>query len=118
MMEVELSSSDFLMVILGLSSLLGFVVYLVFYEIFQRFGGRVIEERSDEVKYYPVMSGWLVDDVKFPSVTDLVVEILSRAWRHASASLREASKVLVSDWYFYAYVLLAVLAFLSLLMRW
>jgi len=118
MLGVELSSSDFLLVLVGFSSLLGLVVYLVFYEMFQRFGGKAVEDRSDEVKYYPVLGGWLVNNVSFPSVTDLVVEILSRAWKQASASLKRASEALVSDWYFYAFILLTILAFLSLIMRW
>lgn len=118
MSGIELSSSDFLLMLVGLSGLLGLLTYLVFYEMFQRFGGRAVENKSDEVKYYPVMSGWLVDNVEFPSVTELVVDILSRAWKHASASLKRASEALVSDWYIYAYILLTLLAFLSLVMRW
>ncbi|RLG78874.1 MAG: hypothetical protein DRO10_01785 [Thermoprotei archaeon] len=118
MASLMFSAEGFVLLITGLTALLGVLVYLIFYELFQRYGGRPVEEKEDELKYYPVVSGWEVKEVQTPPISYVIVDILSRAWRGVSRTLSRSSEAFLRDWYVYAYLLLVVIVAVTLVLRW
>jgi len=95
-------------------ALIAFAVYLVFYEFFQRVGGRRVS-RTDPAKYKPVMSGLPVERVDYVSPTYIALDVLRRAWRHSYSVLARWSETLTRDWFFYALILLAAMSLALLL---
>jgi len=95
-------------------ALTAFAVYIVFYEFFQRVGGRRVS-RMDPAKYKPVMSGLPVERVDYVSPTYIALDVLRRAWRHSYNVLARWSETLTRDWFFYALILLTVMSLVLLL---
>jgi len=91
-----------------LTALLGLLVYLLFYRLFQETAGRS-EVEVDEVKRKIVFSGFIVDEPEFPSVTALVRDIFSRAFRRGFKVVERTSRGLVLDWYLIGYLLMLIL---------
>ncbi len=113
-----MSVFEFLSTIIGLTVLVGFIIYLIFYEFFQRFIASKIPAIRDEVSEKPVMSGFIVDEIDSPPVTKIVKEILYRAWRQGAKFVERSVSSYLSDWYFVSIVLLLVLVLLSFIMGW
>jgi len=92
----------------ALTALLGLLVYLVFYWLFQEAAGGS-EVEVDEVKRKIVFSGFIVDEPEFPSVTGLVKDIFSRAFRRGFKLVERTSRGLALDWYLIGYLLMLTL---------
>jgi hypothetical protein len=107
-MVVFLDVYTYTAIMAGLTALLGLVVYIVFYWFFQETAGRS-EVEVDEVKRKIVFSGFIVDEPEFPSVTALVRDIFSRAFRRGFKIVERTSRGLVLDWYLIGYLLMLTL---------
>ncbi len=113
---VELDIYSYVLYLVGATSLLGFIIYIVFYELFQRTGGRRVVGEYDDAALSPVMSGFIVEEPDFPSIKDVVVDILDRGWRGFSQLFKRGARSFIRDWYLIGYILLALLVLLAVLM--
>ena len=111
----EVDSATYAVVLAGIASLLGLVIYVVFYELFQRYGGRRVVGEYDDVALAPVMSGFYVEEPVFPSAKDVMVDVLKRSWRRVSRVLSRGARGLYSDWYFWAYIVLLIIVLMALM---
>ncbi len=113
-----MSVFGFLSTIIGLTVLIGFVIYIVFYEFFQRLIAVKIPAVRDDVSEKPVMCGFVADEIDSPPVTKIVKEILYRAWRQGAKFVERSVSSYLSDWYFVSIVLLLMLVLLAFIMGW
>jgi len=114
----ELELHEYIYVLVGLSGLLGLIIYVMFYDLFQRFGGRRVVDEIDDVGASPVMSGLYVSRPSFPSIKKIVVDILNRSWKNVSSVLEKSAWSIFRDWYVIGYLILALIVLLSLIMGW
>lgn len=91
----------------ALGSLVGLLVYLIFYYMFQKLiASRTPEERSD-ISYLPAMGGFVYEELPAQSITQLLRDIFRRAL--GPSKLRGLVKLYVTVDLWYAIALLALL---------
>jgi len=115
---VQVDTYVFLLLLLSETALIGLVVYLVFYVLFQKLFASRIPSQRDEVSELPVMSGFIVEKPDIPSLTKMVVDILRRAWRSGERAVERGIVSYLSDWYVVALLVLVILVALVLLLGW
>ena len=112
---LELDPVTYTLYLVGFTALLGLFIYLFFYELFQRYGGRRVAGIHDNTSLSPVMSGFIVEKPVFPSAREIMIDILYRSWRRISRLLSRSAHSIYHDWYFWAYVLLVITSLIALL---
>lgn len=115
---MQVDTYIFLLLLLSEAALIGLAVYLVFYVLFQKLFASRIPSQRDEVSELPVMSGFIVEKPDTPSLTEMVVDILRRAWRSGERAVERSIISYLSDWYVVALLVLVILVALVLLLGW
>lgn len=113
---VRVDIQAFLLLILLQTVFTSFIVYMVFYVFFQKVIASRVPSLRDEVTELPVMGGFIVDKVEAPSITEIVVDILKRAWGRGSKVLERGIASYLSDWYFIGLLLLIALVVVLLIL--
>ncbi|WP_440059085.1 hypothetical protein ACSU1N_04685 [Thermogladius sp. 4427co] len=94
--------------------LLGLLIYYVFYYLFQALAGRKIAE-EDTVKKKIIMSGFIVENPEFPSITTLLKDIFSRSFRRGFRLVERVGSSYVFDWYLIGYILVLIILLVGVL---
>lgn len=107
--------SEFIILYLMAGLISGFVVYVLFYLVFQKYVASKTPEERSQVSTLMVMGGFRYDEVPRESITRMVRSIFRRAigaggpWWVLQG---------VSKWYVLALIALIALVFASLLYGW
>ncbi|MEO3993208.1 MAG: hypothetical protein QN229_02705 [Desulfurococcaceae archaeon TW002] len=108
---------EFIATYVVLGSLVGVMVYLVFYYLFQKFIASATPEERNTVSDLPVMGGFIYDELPTQSVTQMLRDIFRRAL--GPSRLREVIRLykFVDMWYILALFVLLLMIAIFLLIR-